>query len=270
MSGDELNLERDVLLFFEDRDTDTMVRGDRRIRRWLRKTTAFLRPNRQCVNGFEMSFILLCRALRGADQRVHINDYSLARATRTTRSESAATRTYSIVGNSQSRRLGPGPLRPSQAEPRPDERRAIQELSDAVRMDAGDVRDRLSSERIKPWFGGIDLSDWPDTAGMAKDVDVLVYDKIRWNRDTLVPGFRDPMLAELRPAGCATRSSNTAGTRTKRIIGSSGAAVGCSSCARTRRRAWHIKKPSPAICRCWPGIRERGWTRTESAGSRSR
>jgi len=47
------------------------------------------------------------------------------------------------------------------------------------------------------WFGGIDLAQWPDMRERPKDIDVLVYDKIRWNRETLVPSFRDPLLREL-------------------------------------------------------------------------
>jgi len=72
-------LGRDVLLFFEDRDRDTLLRGDRRLRRRLRKAVAIFRPNKPRVTGFEVSFILLCRALERAGQTVHVNDFALAR-----------------------------------------------------------------------------------------------------------------------------------------------------------------------------------------------
>src|ERR1700704_1274056 len=70
---------QDVLLFFQDRDTDTFVRGDRHLRTALRKGTYFLRPGKQRISGFELSFRLLCRALQKNGQRVHINKHQLAR-----------------------------------------------------------------------------------------------------------------------------------------------------------------------------------------------
>jgi hypothetical protein len=57
------------------------------------------------------------------------------------------------------------------------------------------------SEALVPWFGGISVSDWPDTRKVAKDLDFLVYDKIRWNRDQLVPTFQQPLLTELKRRG---------------------------------------------------------------------
>ena len=74
-----LSLDRDVLLFFEDRDRDTFVRGDRHLRRRLRKAVSRFRPNKQRVSGFEMSFILLERALSAAGRTVHVNDFALAK-----------------------------------------------------------------------------------------------------------------------------------------------------------------------------------------------
>jgi glycosyltransferase involved in cell wall biosynthesis len=47
------------------------------------------------------------------------------------------------------------------------------------------------------WFGGIDLADWPDTSGSPKDLDVLVYDKIRWKRENYEPNLLRPVLDEL-------------------------------------------------------------------------
>jgi hypothetical protein len=44
------------------------------------------------------------------------------------------------------------------------------------------------------WFAGIDLDDWPDTRDEPKDFDVLLYDKIRWDRHVFEPRF----LAKIR------------------------------------------------------------------------
>jgi glycosyltransferase involved in cell wall biosynthesis len=57
------------------------------------------------------------------------------------------------------------------------------------------------SEMLRLWFGGIDLSEWPDAKHLTKSIDVLVYDKIRWNRDTFVPNLLQPILDELSRRG---------------------------------------------------------------------
>lgn len=40
------------------------------------------------------------------------------------------------------------------------------------------------SDKGAVYFAGIDTNDWPDTTDRPKSIDVLVYDKIRWHRDT--------------------------------------------------------------------------------------
>ena len=48
---------------------------------------------------------------------------------------------------------------------------------------------------------GLDLAEIPDAAGHSKSVDVLIYDKIRWNRDRLVPDIRDRLARHLDARG---------------------------------------------------------------------
>ena len=48
---------------------------------------------------------------------------------------------------------------------------------------------------------GIDLATLEDTRGLTKTVDVVIYDKIRWYRDTLVPAVRDRLVAALDKQG---------------------------------------------------------------------
>jgi hypothetical protein len=197
----ELSLDRDVLLFFEDRDRDTFVRGDRHMRRRLRRAVALLRPNRQRVSGFEMSFILLERALRAAGRNVHVNDFGLARRNP---HFPVGLCGYSHILDGWSLPnpavLGPGLF------DHPKQRLAL--MRDprfrSYLVFCGWMKDlfRLyGSNALDLWFGGIDLDEWPDFSGEPKSVDVLVYDKIRWNRDTLVPNLRAPLVAELARRG---------------------------------------------------------------------
>ena len=60
---------------------------------------------------------------------------------------------------------------------------------------------RVYGDRCHLWHGGIDLAEWPDASQQAKSVDVLVYDKIRWNRPLREPELLLPLLAELRRRG---------------------------------------------------------------------
>ncbi len=198
-----LTLGRDVLLFFEDRDRDTLLRGDRKFRRALRKSVALLRPNRQRVSGFEMSFRLLQLALAKMGQRVHVNDFGLARRNPEFPIGLCG---YSHVLEHRSLPnpavLGPGIF------DHPLQNLALFEdprnASYLVLCDwMGDLFARwYDRSRLFLWFGGIDVAHWPE-GRRHKDIDVLVYDKIRWNRDTLVPSLREPLLDELRHRGLA-------------------------------------------------------------------
>lgn len=48
---------------------------------------------------------------------------------------------------------------------------------------------------------GIDVAALEDTATTAKTVDVIIYDKIRWHRETLVHAVRDRLVAALTAQG---------------------------------------------------------------------
>jgi hypothetical protein len=197
-----LQIDRDVLLFFEDRDKDTFVHGDRHLRRRLRNLVEPFRPNKQKISGFELSFQLLCKALRRTGQTVHVNDFALAR-----RNPDFPVGLCGYLGILQTWKLsnpavlGPGLYdHPKQAPELLHGRnfRSYIVFCEWMRhMFAGS----WNSEQLYLWFGGIDLDDWTDTKQSPKDIDFLVYDKIRWNRDRLVPNLREPILAELTRCG---------------------------------------------------------------------
>ncbi len=51
------------------------------------------------------------------------------------------------------------------------------------------------------WFAGIDTDHWPDASAHPKDIDVLIYDKIRWHRDERVPAVLDRIIRHLDAKG---------------------------------------------------------------------
>jgi hypothetical protein len=53
----------------------------------------------------------------------------------------------------------------------------------------------------RTWYGGIDLDEWPDASRDLKTLDVLVYDKIRWNRAREEDALLHPALEALSQRG---------------------------------------------------------------------
>lgn len=198
MRIDEPVLGRDVLLFFEDRDRDTFVTGDRRLRRRLRKAVGVFRPHKQRVSGFEVSFTLLCQALKLAGKTVHVNDFR--RAQRYPHFPVALCGYPHILDTWRLPNpavLGPGLFDHPKQNPllMHDHRfRSYLMLCDWMRDMFATIYDPAT---LRMWFGGIDLANWPDTKGYPKDLDVLVYDKIRWKRETYEPNLLRPVLDEL-------------------------------------------------------------------------
>ena len=54
------------------------------------------------------------------------------------------------------------------------------------------------AEKIVVWPAGIDTQRWRPAEPAVKDVDVLVYDKIRWQREKFVPELLQPVMMELQ------------------------------------------------------------------------
>jgi hypothetical protein len=197
-----LSLDRDVLLFFEDRDRDTLIPGDRRLRRLLRKAVAPIRPHKQHITGFEVSAGKLSAALRRAGRTVHVNDFALARRNPHFPIGICG---YAHVLDHWSLPnpavLGPGLFDHPKQRPHlmEDPRYRFYIIrSEWMRELFATVYDRST---LTLWIGGIDVADWPVAQPQEKTTDVLIYDKIRWNREQLVPDFRDRLIAELSSRG---------------------------------------------------------------------
>ncbi len=55
--------------------------------------------------------------------------------------------------------------------------------------------------RVQVWPVGIDTDRWAPAADAGRDIDVLIYDKISWQRERLVRELIEPLHAELRRRG---------------------------------------------------------------------
>jgi hypothetical protein len=189
-----------VMLFYREPEQDRFLPFDRYARRWIRPLYHRL-SGRQTTTGFRVWFDALVKALRLAGEEVVINDHRLAR-----RHPGhpvglvgypAVIENYTLPNPTV---LGPGLYdHPSLAPDLFKDPRHRAYLLTCQWMLA--LFGRAYGDRCHLWHGGIDLAEWPDASNQAKSIDVLVYDKIRWNRDRLVPELLDPSLIELRRRG---------------------------------------------------------------------
>ncbi len=56
-------------------------------------------------------------------------------------------------------------------------------------------------DKMLTWFAGIDIKNWPDYSNEHKDLDYLIYDKIRWHRDERVPNILNRITKHLEKSG---------------------------------------------------------------------
>ena len=193
-----------VLLFYGDCERDRFFRHDRYVRRLLRPGYKLLKGD-QSVSGFYVWFQSLVKALRQAGQEVVIDDYDRAR--RNPEFPVGLVGYPSILTGwdlPNPAILGPGmydhPALHAGLMADPRFRAYIvscQWMDDMFRPSYGSTLVR--------WYAGIDTHLWPDTRGERKTIDVLVYDKIRWNREQYEPSLLNPILAELQRRGLSYR-----------------------------------------------------------------
>jgi len=191
---------RVILLFYEDVERDTFVRNDRHLRRLLRAGYHRLRGG-QRVSGFLVWFLALRTALERAGYKVVVNDHALAR--RNPRYPVGIAGYPHILDRwalPNPAILGPGLIdHPSIMPTLMDDRRFRRYIATCEWTRA--VFDRFYTNKVTLWAAGIDLEVWPDLSRHEKDIDFVVYDKLRWDRDRVVPAVLTPVVEALRERG---------------------------------------------------------------------
>ncbi len=199
-AADDAMRARTVLLFFEDIERDRWLGGDRHVRRGLRRVYHAVTAG-QRVSGFEVAFRALRRALERAGYRVVVNNASLARRWP---DHPVGLCGYPHILDRWSlpnpALLGPGLYdHPAQAPRLMTDARFRSYIVPCDWM--RDLFAPVYGERLTSWFGGIDVDEWPDATHTAKDVDVLLYDKLRWERERFEPALLHPVRRELERRG---------------------------------------------------------------------
>lgn len=193
-----------VLLFYQDCDRDSWFRNDRYLKRAFRPVHRLF-TRKQTVSGFYVWWSLLVRALRSQGYDVRCNDYRLARQYP---EHPVGLVGYPWILNNWSldnpALLGPGFYDHPRMNPRvmedPRYRGYLVTCDWMKRM-----FEPFYAGRCLEWRAGMDLHQWTDTRHLKKDVDLLIYDKIRWNRDHYVPKLLEPIQEHLDRHGRSYR-----------------------------------------------------------------
>lgn len=193
-----------VLLFYKEWEKDKYVPYDRYVRRIVKPAYNVVRRN-QGVSGFRMWYQLLVQSLRSCGHRVVTNNAQLARRN--------PEHPVGLVGYPNvldtwdlpnPALLGPGLYdHPMIAPHLLDDPRYRLYITTCDWIDA--VFRKLYGQRCIHWHAGIDIERWADTSSARKTLDIIVYDKIRWNRDQYAPNLLEPILAQLQSRGLRYR-----------------------------------------------------------------
>lgn len=153
----------------------------------LARTTYRGLRRRQPYTGFYTAFRNLKLALEQAGLDVHVNDFAHARRNPTQPiGISGHAEVYDHVSLPNPAIFGPGYVPPPQEIDRVAQRTNIRIFTQPSEWPCRVLRPLLGG-RVQPMFAPIDLTDWPDLSGAAKTNDVVIYDKIHWHRDEMVP-----------------------------------------------------------------------------------
>lgn len=200
-TGDDAPL---VLIFYDGYELKARARlGERLFHRARCAARAIWRRARgkQVHTGFYAAFLALVDGLRALGCEVRINDFATARA--------RPRHPIGLAGYPSvlTRVDLPNPVIFGPGDPGYPDTAGVWAAQDKVRrvIQPSD----WFVDYYRPWCGdkmlrcpvGIDTAALADARGLPKSVDMLVYDKIRWNRDALVPAVRDRLVAKLENCG---------------------------------------------------------------------
>ena len=195
-----LSDQKVILLFYKEAERDTFIKYDRYVKRVVRPLYNTMHSNRK-KTGFGVCLELLKRSLEQQGWQVRVNDYATARK--------YPDYPVGLVGY-------PGLLDgwnlPNPAVLGPalyDHPMLAPHLMEDPRFQVYLVHSqwiyemfaRVYGNACAKWYAGIDLSEWSDTSRSVKDVDFLIYDKIRWDHDQFEGTLLNPIQETLSRRG---------------------------------------------------------------------
>ena len=142
---------------------------------------------RQPYTGFYTAFRNLKRALEQAGLDVHVNDFAHARRNPTQPiGISGHVEVYDQVSLPNPAVFGPGYVPPPEDIDWMAKGNNIRIFTQPWEWPCRILRPKLG-DGVQPYFAPIDPVKWPDLSAGPKTHDVIIYDKIRWHRNEMVP-----------------------------------------------------------------------------------
>jgi hypothetical protein len=182
-----------VNVFYEEPDPDRWVAFDRYPRRLARRIIRGPAP----VGGVQRWFLNLLAGLRRLEVPVRVNDY-----------RHAARHPDEVVGIGGKPQVldahrwanpivfGPGGYSHPCDDPELVERLPVRRIL----VGCAWMREMFAStfgDRVRVWAAGIETDLWQPGSHASKDIDVLVYDKIRWERERYGAELLGPVMERL-------------------------------------------------------------------------
>lgn len=199
-----MSTSRRIDLFYHGYEEKALDRIFGRLQAKLHLTarTAYRKIKRkQLYTGFYTAFQNLKKGLESLDMNVHVNDFAHARRNPDQVIGLAGfPDVYQRVRLSNPAVFGPGFVpRPANFDEM-TEGHNIKIFTQPSEWYCKIWRPKLG-KNIKPMFAPIILDDWPDLTSKNKTRNVVIYDKIRWHREAMVPRILDRLKAHLDARG---------------------------------------------------------------------
>jgi hypothetical protein len=181
-------------LFYEEPDRDRWLPLDRYPRRMIRRIVRGSPP----IGGMMRYFANLCAGLDQIGVPYRINQY---RHIQKHTDEIAC-----IIGKPQvlNKRKWENPILFGPAvyshpcdDPNLLERLPIQKVLVSCDWFKAMYCQLWSPSQVEVWPAGIDTSEWEPSIGIQKDIDILIYDKVRWERDRYQKDLISPIQSQL-------------------------------------------------------------------------
>jgi hypothetical protein len=162
---------------------------------------------KQVRTGYYTAFMNLCKALRRANYKVRINDFAAARRWPDHPIGVCGYPTVfaKVDSLSNPRLIGPGLYSSPSENPTLMNDPRNRFYTERCEWMKNLFAPFYGADRLKYWYRGFDLDTFEDVSNLPKQYDVVVYDKIYHQRDTLYPQTIEPFLKELDAKGLRYR-----------------------------------------------------------------
>lgn len=193
----EIGVKEPINLFYEEPEPDRWVRFDRYPRRIVRR---IVRGAPQ-LGGMQRFFLNLCSGLDRLKVRYNKNDYASAR--------DCVNSPVGIVGKPQvlkRRWLNPIVFGPAVFSHPSDDPNLLSRLDIRKILVSCEWMKQMFDEvyeagLVEVWAAGIDTDLWTPSHAVVKDIDLLIYDKIRWKRGLYEKTLFEPIIESIRKRG---------------------------------------------------------------------